>query len=466
MTAITEVIESTDLFTCKECEDSCPLGEMQDGMCMDCADTDTDCDECGEMVRKDKTVEIEGSHYCRSCVTVCPSCGDNESKGNMEEVRNSGSRSTTTICEACREDSFCCEDCGDLCIGESHDINYNTVCQRCMDNNYFYCDNCDQHHHTDDDNDCGDCDADTREHSRNAIVGVASSRFSLRTVGIEIETGRGATSRSFSESFARLRHWGYKEDGSLNSGAMELVSPPLGGDKITTELAQVYDMLRREGVDMTDSAAGCHVHVDYRDIRSKIIAADISGDETPSDQFLEWGNNMTDMVRLLVSRGRAKNTYCSAEFGTRNYNEVEPQVRKKLPDSGYSAVAVREATVEFRIWSVTGDSAVTQARAEFCQKSVDYLSKILSHRSTTKIHKESSKRWKKAVQSFLMGNTTRMERLLKLSENAMKFITPILTKRVAKELEDGPTFRKREAFVPGGGRNYAGSGCDCSACRY
>jgi hypothetical protein len=254
---------------------------------------------------------------------------------------------------------------------------------------------------------------------------------------VEIETGAGADDDDFQYDYEKLfDRWGYKEDGSLNDGGMELVSPPLGGSEIATQIPGVYRLLRKWGVDMEDNSAGCHIHVDYRDVREFLFQQDLTGNEKPSDCFVLWGNQMTNVVRRLVSRSRAEhNQYCNASFGLRYDGEGNTTLHKKVENTGYAAVAVRAKTIEFRIWSVTDSADTTLARVELCQKSVDYLSKWI-HAKNHKTRLMYERRFTRCVASFLRGNFAPLAKLFRLTDACVKEFAEIYNERIQDRFDD------------------------------
>lgn len=72
------------------------------------------CFECGYEIDKDSALEYEGELYCDDCVRVCGDCGENYLRDELTEV-----------------------DTGDY------------VCENCLDENYFYCDHCEEYHSND-----------------------------------------------------------------------------------------------------------------------------------------------------------------------------------------------------------------------------------------------------------------------------------------------------------------------------
>lgn len=385
------------------------------------------CEDCGDDMERSDAIEIDGKLYCEDCVTKCDECGCYHRSRDNETARLSHSIRRVDLCPDCYDQTFCCECCDETVIGECYNADGDTICERCMDNYHYWCEYCETYHH--EDYRCRYNHPEEREHQRRARIGVKTESFTLRTVGVEIETGEGATDSAFASCFEdSYRHWGYKGDGSLDEGGMELVSPPLGGDTIISEIKGVYRMLNNYGVDMSSEAAGCHIHVDYRDVRTKLVDCKENSKHDPGDLFLEWGTLMTEMVRFLVPRDRAINRFCAGNFGTRCDYEVAPKIQEKVGYTGYAAVAVRERTIEFRIWGVTSVPEITLARAEFSQKSVDFLAKFVDTRG--KELKKLRKRLRKSLAMLKVGCIDSLRRLFGLSDHCASMLAKALRERM------------------------------------
>jgi hypothetical protein len=395
-----------------------------------------ECKECGGILLREAALVIDGESYCGECIVVCDSCGAYTSKNDLEKVRDSDSRTWDAVCPSCAETCYPCDDCGDPIHGDLTEVYWDRcVCNRCL-HHYAYCDNCDAWYHEDDDSH-SQCHIDTRNQSSRAQIGAQTAQFSLRTIGVEIETGAGATDYDFQEDFARrFGRWGYKLDSSLNEGGMELVSPPLGGSEIAMQIPGVYQLLRNWDVDMRDHSAGCHIHVDYRDARAFLVKQDLAGNEKPTDCFVLWGNQMDKVVRRLVSRSRAEhNYYCAANFGLRYDDDGNATLCKKINGTGYAAIAVRRETIEFRIWSVTGSADTTLARVELCQKSVDYLSRWL-HAKNPKTRLMYERRLNRCVSRFMQGSFAPLAKLFRLTDDCIEEFREIYAERIQDRYDD------------------------------
>jgi formylmethanofuran dehydrogenase subunit E len=426
---------TTTTSVCDHCHAEVSVDELQvhDGysVCPECL---CECKGCGDTILKEDALFVDGEPYCEYCLGTCDSCGEYAPKDEMDKVRSSDFYNRwELVCPACADECYACDDCGDRIHGDLTEIgDGNYVCNGCLEH-YWYCHQCDCYHHEDED----PHHVNTRSQFFRAQIGARTARFSLRTIGVEIETGAGADDPGFQYDYERLfKRWGYKEDGSLSSGGMELVSPPLGGAEISKQIPGVYSLLQEWDVDMEDRHAGCHVHVDYQDVREFLFQQDLAGNEDPVDHFVLWGTKMTNVVRRLVSSARAEhNQYCAADFGLRYAGESNITLDKKVENTGYAAIAVRAKTVEFRIWEVTGSADTTLARVELCQKSVDYLSRWL-HAKNPKTRRMFERRFNRCVASFMRGNFAPLAKLFRLTDTCVKEFAEIYDKRIQDRYDD------------------------------
>ena len=416
--------------------------------CADCTCEEevlNSCEECGNEIPSGDEVIAEGTVYCANCTSTCQRCNTVGIRDSFSSVYINGySHRERMWCEDCISNrSFVCDCCCNQVTGDGAAYGWDTYCECCRDNYLFWCNRCEEYHRCDDGCEYR-CEIDERNHSMTPRIGAKTSRFTLRTIGIEIETGDGADSSDFACAFEdQYQHWGYKEDGSLCDGGRELVSPPLGGDIIGTEFRGVYDLLLQRGVDMLNQSAGTHIHVDFQDIRDFIGEAAGRGNENPLDAFVAWGNLITSMVRMMVEPRRATNGYCGRGFGSRCGESPVPH-SSKVMHKGYAAVAVRTRTIEFRIWSVTDKSEVSMARAEFSQKSVDFLGRLV--RATTAQRTALMTRMQKALLHLRLGSLTPLKRLFSLSAECCNTLQPFVAETVTYNSNHLKSYGELPAF--------------------
>jgi len=112
-----------------------------------------ECHGCGELFAARKLFDHKDNLFCEECMqekgfTQCSDC---------EHMVNEDNTYTTaagdTICDTClNDDYFSCDRCESIyhatdgvSIGD-----YTTICQRCYENHYFRCDGCENIYHNDD----------------------------------------------------------------------------------------------------------------------------------------------------------------------------------------------------------------------------------------------------------------------------------------------------------------------------
>ena len=132
------------------------------------------CAGCSRPIVGDEYIETSDTNriYCTDCEDnyyfKCESCGEYFDE-NYITARNDRDRH---ICDGCYEDGadewFYCDDCEEICVGESWYAHHNgdevCVCEDCYNDHYYRCDDCDESvhedniHHVDDwTNVCDDC---------------------------------------------------------------------------------------------------------------------------------------------------------------------------------------------------------------------------------------------------------------------------------------------------------------------
>lgn len=129
---------------CLECTDK--LSSTESLYCSGC-DYSVDfiaCEDCGGDIRynSDDDYCVNGSHYCRDCVSWCENCQEYTRDVVVDARDRSGY--PINVCERCREESYdYCEDCG-RCVhidgGEMLDDGYH--CRECLDSRYYTCTGC------------------------------------------------------------------------------------------------------------------------------------------------------------------------------------------------------------------------------------------------------------------------------------------------------------------------------------
>ena len=311
----------------------------------------------------------------------------------------------------------------------NYDVN---VCGECYSNDYSYCSSCETDYHNSDSCRCYDDqdynDDDSVQPEQRPQVGVATPQFNLRTIGIEFETGSGASNKDYQSEFRlKFPNWRIDYDGSLCDDGREFVSNPISGHIIQNNVIEFYELCKSFNVELQHQSAGQHIHVYCGDIydlignhqqrvwhngtahdkvdKRTIIGSLVQSDEdvyytfkgttdengnkvdriehidlqdVPEETVLLMGNAFVNLARCFISINRMRNTYCSSPFGHRSKGS-KPSVLKKTSNFSYPAIALRNLrTMEFRLFPSTSSVNYSLARIELAQKLTQYMYESLS----------------------------------------------------------------------------------------
>ena len=203
------------------------------------------CAKCGEII-EGESVEIDGEYVCQNCFDeyyfVCEDCGKIEDRDNGYWIKDS----EILVCEDCaRNNYYRCEDCGDYFSQTTYIEHYGEVCEHCYEyNNYGYCESCDRCYCGDELNyserhDCYYCDDcyegdsdeylyDYHEFDDWQLFKGANEENAPYYIGkeIELEPKNNYCMDNVMEIMNRYLNAVGMEDGSLNSGGIEVVTHP------------------------------------------------------------------------------------------------------------------------------------------------------------------------------------------------------------------------------------------------
>ena len=197
---------------CYECEyephDNETMYETSDGyICEDCrALYYTMCEDCDEWVRDEDIITVDGHR------SVCRECAD--------------------------EFYHKCDHCDELysSFNLAVDTHYMTLCETCYQNFFFTCPGCDEAYNTDDGEYVGQvfyCHYCAREAQREGILSYSHKPEPVffggdSGYGLEVEIDDGCNRQDAAEDIneAGDDHIYLKEDGSLSSQGMEIVTHP------------------------------------------------------------------------------------------------------------------------------------------------------------------------------------------------------------------------------------------------
>lgn len=348
------------------------------------------CSVCGEKASQDDSrLRSDGGVICPSCLPEYKYCqGDKRYFPSAEVFTYYDGNSTTEKYNSRQYHSgftahYTCEECGELFYtGNIRILGTNKrVCRCCATKIAFKCPNCGQFHATEAlvDDCCGDrLHYESKAPDMTVQVGTSFARFSARPVGLEIETGQGGRKTKVLRWLkSHLPTWGMTSDGSLVDSAYEYISGPMNGNIIEDSYKGFASALMEKEIAVEQAKAGYHVHVNAKDIFKFIKDLQESGKNAEADVCEDlmqaWGDAMVSFSRTLVAPWRRQSYFCIGNFGYRSSKGSFPRYLKKAKGSSYPPVAIREQTLEFRIFPSTANIDWHLARIEYSQKSVDLL---------------------------------------------------------------------------------------------
>jgi hypothetical protein len=315
------------------------------------------------------------------------------------------------ICEVCRDDYFVCEDC-EICehrdFSNEIEEKFNLVCDKCLEDNYFKCDNCgvsysqyeclenysgleycetcyydlyscciscdtevylDQSYtNNEGETLCEHCyediskDVDLDSYNSLRMNTETDNTFSRnkfkRMCGVEIETvflGEGDTNDTDQFNFNKT------SDGSISGYGVEWVSAPMSGDRMFNEIDGICGWLNKNEYGVNRSC-GLHVHIDARDLYWEELCG-----------IMIVGNAAEETLYSMIPKSRETSNWCRKSKLTNevllgiksnkdftnswyDYNGESPNL-DKYNDSRYTGInmhaRVYMGTVEFRHHSGT-----------------------------------------------------------------------------------------------------------------
>lgn len=337
---------------CKDCNklfcSDYPTVIDDEYICDDCSENYYSCEQCGEILHGEDTVCVDDSIYCSDCAERlyyrCDDCGDYFD--DTEVFRHDD----TCICNSCfeRYDYSICDDCGEIL--NSDDVNW-----------------------TDDGTYCNDCYEQHEQscHIHNYSYKPSPEFFGDDSIffGIELEIDKG-NKTEFADEFDYDCAY-LKEDGSLSSNGVEIVSHPLSYQYAMEE----FDIdgicalaLKHEFRSHDTDTCGIHVHVSRRPLTDKTIGNII--------EFMEY--NWQDIVKF-TRRNSDSLTRWANRYG-KDIIEDTPEETYHLANqtaSRYRALNLQNSnTIEFRIFRGTLKVDTIKAIIQFCNNLVHYCQNI------------------------------------------------------------------------------------------
>ncbi len=311
------------------------------------------CEDCGEIVLKEKAIEIDGEYFCSSCIDYCDNCGSAVPRRYSHTVEDSD----YIYCSRCYEaECYVCADCG-------RHYRYSdsvTAIDGC-----YYCEHCVEEHrspietyHT------------FKEYGNIKFYGT-ENRSQTPYMGFELEVDtdcqidRTAVINRFKDDFGDFLH--YEEDGSLRYG-WENISQPASLSyhlEMMDKYKNMFEILKNEDIRSHDTnTCGLHMHIDrkyFGDKEDSSVAKMLYLFEKFHSELLSFSRR-TESQADDWARSRK---YMSSSKGW---------IKKAVKDSkGYQDHSMRyfavnltnDETIEIRLWRGTLNSETFEATLKF-----------------------------------------------------------------------------------------------------
>lgn len=239
------------------------------------------CSECGQEIQGE-AIEIDGESVCESCFDeyffYCDDCGKVERKDYGYWIDDADK----LVCDNCINNYHHCEDCGNYFENATYIENRGYVCEDCYErNNYGYCENCGRYYdydyiHYSERNDEYYCENCYEEEDNDGLFSYHAFNDWCLFKGkneenapyyigkeIELEPKNYNCLSEVIEVMQRKLNAVGMEDGSLNSGSIEVVTHPESWQYLL-EHKNDYEEFFEEMEKMQygdDGNTGLHFHV-------------------------------------------------------------------------------------------------------------------------------------------------------------------------------------------------------------
>lgn len=134
---------------CLDCAE--PVSEPNTTYCDSCSDNGyVTCEDCGHRVHEDDAHYINGYYYYDECCSYCVVC-ESYTTSETTEVRGYNG-DTYSVCPSCLEENYrYCEACDEYCHDNAgQDTQDGFRCNDCIHDEYFVCGECGEYVHHDD----------------------------------------------------------------------------------------------------------------------------------------------------------------------------------------------------------------------------------------------------------------------------------------------------------------------------
>ena len=221
--------------------------------CDDCYNENyTTCEKCGETIEIESAQYYDGEYYCADCFDknfmYCDDCEEYYPLDDMYYTAYG-----YYICQSCYNESYMtCDDCGEIySYDDMNNSDYSNLCDNCYKEQMYqmgindYCYSPDIVFYENDDE--------------------AQCRTNNLHIGIELEiqgNGRYEFCTNLTSEYDEATFY-LKEDGSLDSNGVEIVSQPMSYNYICQngDWKNVFDLMNTNDMNNT-SGCGLHFHLD------------------------------------------------------------------------------------------------------------------------------------------------------------------------------------------------------------
>lgn len=356
-------------------------------VCEDCARAlgFVQCDECSEWIPSEESHETgDGDTICTTCLEdsgeffICPECDEIHRISDSTTV-NPNTRWEDTVCEDCVENRYYkCDDCGEWFSRDMVHMDRwgAVVCDACYDwNDWTTCEGCGQIIRQEDaywserrqEYYCEDCNP-RHSDSFHDYGYKPNPEFQYRngedkavlTFGVELEVDDGDDHDDLSDALASLSLPIYmKHDGSLGEEGVEIVTHPasLAYHQYQLRWAEICRTCRNHGYTSHDAGTcGLHIHVG----RTQMGSDWVERDKTAGNLVLLTHKLWEELVKFSRRNDSQLSDWASspdlsikddAEYTNSELTDIALATRH---DGRYQAVNLcNSETVEFRIFRGT-----------------------------------------------------------------------------------------------------------------
>lgn len=373
------------------------------------------CENCGEIFLICNMTEVhDGDCVCQDCLeehyVQCDVCGDWCKKGDINTIHTSD------------DHYFCCEDCAHYAVyrncahcGEWVHEEYmrNTyddelVCDRCIDNNYTYCDDVvtyvinDDAYYDEEDGCFYRCDTGrgrgrgrgrVRSYHQNPEIVYHDNRNHTTDgcyIGCEIEMEGNGKIAKYVQRIDITNKYGHSEeyiyqmrDGSLNSSGIECITMPMGYEfwksfnfegwfKELSDVGTVSDQSRNNN-------CGLHIH-----LSRKWFGDNVAEQIRVAGCVIHIMDNFKGELDVLARRTNhrwcqypcevgSENTFIAERLDWSNYHYTIGELTDLVKGNKYRALNCQHNhTFEFRIFKGSINPLTYRASVELCLRLVDY----------------------------------------------------------------------------------------------